>query len=714
MTTSKTVADSLVKNAGYNSEKIVAYTPAQSGVVVHSWFNPKTGHYFTTDNSAAQVARLTKLGYTQTYQSNLYSASTSDYNAIPVNGSYNKAANHFYTTALTVPAGYGNSSVAFYGLAGNATINVPVSSKSVTAGTTTTELVNDIFGGTNGNKPQSFNFSTDGSGTAITSASSFTVTGYNPNQVGAQTVTLTVGGATNAEATATVTVNVDMPTANTVTAGAGFKSTVFDTTKAVTLGTTGSANIINGSTVDPYIGLTETTGFTNATANATTNTPSADISILNDVDSSAADVVGNNVLATNIAKGLVVATFDDQDKKLFDQTDFSKLDTTATGDVYTIHYYVANPNGTIKYTANGTTTMMSQVAQIALTVSGKATAALPAKLAYVDPTKDTVDTLTHTVTATEGGVTTTANNNVNTLTFGQQVLGATTFNPSSFLVNPTATTQTIAYVPAAAPTADGTYQGQVHGVANAAVVAQVKADAAAAEAKGQTLAAYYAATYKATATQTVAQVAGYSLVSSVDTTKAGTYVAEYETSVTTPGSTTVVTNPDGSQTITTTPAKTTVTNIGSISYNVVDAVAGIPTNSATTNFTATINYVNNGVTSTVVLNAPRVVLTAAATAADIVKYAPSLFTDANNIMGVVSNNTGTLTNLVTPNTPAAPAVNPYLNTTEAVVSKVQNLGAITDSALKNPDGTPVKYSNVQLVTYTYGGYNLTVALAVLA
>ncbi len=111
---------------GYNSLHVIGYAPT-SGTLVNNWYSNKLQrHVFTTNTSAAYVAHLKALGYTQ-FPSTVYSAAST---AVPVSVSYNAKANHFYTTSKTLPTGYGNATTAFY--ASSFTETVPSTSEMVT------------------------------------------------------------------------------------------------------------------------------------------------------------------------------------------------------------------------------------------------------------------------------------------------------------------------------------------------------------------------------------------------------------------------------------------------------------------------------------------------------------------------------------------------------------------------------------------------------
>lgn len=116
LTTDLTRANDLVRTSGYtfSQERIAGYTPT-SGTLVHNWYSPKKGHFFTTNATTTEKNRLKGLGYSEiTSGSKLYSSTSN--NAASVYVSYNKDANHFYSTSRTMPAGYGHQTVAFKGI----------------------------------------------------------------------------------------------------------------------------------------------------------------------------------------------------------------------------------------------------------------------------------------------------------------------------------------------------------------------------------------------------------------------------------------------------------------------------------------------------------------------------------------------------------------------------------------------------------------------
>lgn len=94
--------------------QIIAYTPA-TGLQVHNWYNSAQAiHMYTTDNTDAERARLTALGYIEFNTSNLYSAAATDNGATPVYRSSNGVANHYYSLETAMPAGYMLQSIGWY------------------------------------------------------------------------------------------------------------------------------------------------------------------------------------------------------------------------------------------------------------------------------------------------------------------------------------------------------------------------------------------------------------------------------------------------------------------------------------------------------------------------------------------------------------------------------------------------------------------------
>lgn len=720
LSTNKAYVDSLLTK-GYNSEKIVAFAAAQSATPVNSWYKPSAGHYYTTDNSAANVARLKALGYTQFYTSNLYSLTANDNNAAPVYVTFNSAANHYYTQDQTdVPAGYGNQSVSFLGVkaaasiaaedatvtagATNAQVEAAVVKNAIAAGTTvtvngvTSTLAQDELSADAGGN----SLFTNTNGVLQINSAALTVTGLDTTKTGVQTVTLALAGSTT---TTTVKVTVVAPTVSSTTGAvstsviSGANANIISATNgqatAYTLnGSTASEtytnasgtsttvsvpsstlNVATGTAVDPYVGLILPKGGLVAAAAATSTTaavaasPAADQSVLyngtGDTFLSDFPTYGQSATSTTpmtIAqmKAAVSYTWDDVDAKTTGNT--GTLDTTklGNGDIITIHYFTTGVNG-----------VKTPLATAKLTVMNAAVVNSVAPAFKIDTTKDTLDTTTGAV---DGTSTTAAVNGTvagtNTLTLGQTVLGATTFDPASFttITKATGVTETIIYA------------------ATTTAAAQGKADVAAAQAANETLATYIAANYTAKGI-----ALPYAVVSSVDTTKVGTYTAYYTQAVKT-----AATYVNGVVTLPT----TALASAGSLTYNIADAGA------ATVSASATAARLTNGTITVAGYGTLPVVLVSSTSAANYVAYAPSSYLDAKGTSTMtLSNNTGTLTAVA----PASQTVaNPYAPTSEAVTVTPISLGALSGTS---STGTAVSYSNVTVVAYTYAGSVTYVAFA---
>lgn len=707
LSTNKAYVDTLLTK-GYNSERIVAFAYASSAVPVQSWYNPSAGHYFTTDSSAANVARLKALGYTQMYSSNLYSAGQSDVDAAPVYVTYNHSANHYYSQDQTdVPSGYSNQSISFLGV--KAAASIVTNAATVTAGATNAQVEAAVVDQTSVDAGGNSLYK-NVNGVLTVNSSVLTLSGLDTTKTGTQTVTVSLAGTS---VTATAKVTVVAPTVSSTT-GAVSTSVIKGANTSILSSTTGqptaytlngstasetytnasgvsttttvpssTLNVATGATVDPYVGLTLPTGGLVAAAAAITTTkavtasPTADQSVLYNgtgdalvtdfpTYSEATSTYSSTPLTVAEMKAVVGYTWDDVDAKTTGNT--GTLDTTKlpVGDVVTIHYYTTDVNG-----------VKTPLADTQLTVQAAATTTAVNPAFKIDTTKDTEDTTTGAVDGTSGAV---ATNGVvsggSTLTLGQTVLGGTTFDPASLttMAKATGVTETIVYVPATDTSATTD-------------VAQAATDVTAAQGLDESLATYAAAKYTAKGL-----TIPYTIVTSVDTTKLGTYTAYFSNQKAT-GATLV----NGVVTLPT----TTMTSAGSLTYTVAKSTA-TPTTSAS----ATAARAANGTITVSGYGTLPVVLVSSTATADYVAYAPASYLDALGTSTMtLSNNSGTLTAVA----PASQTIaDPYAPTSETVAMTTTDLGALTGTG---STGSTVSYSDVKVVAYTYAGNTTYVAFA---